>query len=136
MKLKNIVGNVSVALDTARIENNMKRAQRLLNMQVVADCDPYVPFQQGALRNSVRYPDGIYGGVIEYATPYAHYQYMGELYLAENGSSWAHRGEAKHPSGKELTQHFAGTTEQWFEEAKQVHGEQWLELVRREAGKG
>ena len=127
---------MDIRLDTNRIDGNLRNAQKLLNMQVVADCDQYVPFQQGALRNSVQYPDGLYGGVIEYATPYAHYQYMGELYLAENGSPWANRGEAKHPSGKELVQHTAGTKAQWFEEAKRTHFEQWLDLVRREGGKG
>lgn len=136
MRYNNSVGNVDIRLDTSRIDGNLRNAQKLLNMQVVADCDQYVPFQQGALRGSVQFPDGIYGGEIEYATPYAHYQYQGELYLTKSGSPYAEKGEKKYPTGVPLVQHTAGTASQWFEEAKRTHREQWIDLVRREVGKG
>lgn len=136
MKYNNSVGNVDIHFDTKRIDRNIRNAQKQLNMQVVADSDPYIPFLQGALRGSVQYPDGIYGGVVEYATPYAHYQYHGELYLTESGSSYAEKGEKKYPTGVPLVQHTTGTTSMWFEEAKRTHFTQWLDLVRREAGKG
>ena len=136
MLYKNTVGSVDIHIDTKRMESNLRNAQKLLNMQIVADCDPYIPFQQGGLRESVRYPDGIYGGVIEYNAPYAHYQYMGELYLTEDGRSWASKGERKYPTGRPLVQHAPGTMDHWFDAAKQAHGSQWLDLVRREAGKG
>ena len=71
MRIRQHIGNVDIHIDTKRIDRNLKEAQKLLNMQVVADCDPLIPFQQGALRNSVNYPQGIYGGEIEYNTPYA-----------------------------------------------------------------
>ena len=111
-------------------------AQKKLNMQIVADCNPYIPFQQGALRGSVRYPEGIYGHEIAWDTPYAHYQYEGELYLAANGSSWAHKFEQKFPSGKRLEQHAAGTADHWFEKAKEQNLNRWVDLVKRTAGKG
>ena len=136
MLYKNTVGSVDIHIDTKRMESNLRNAQKLLNMQIVADCDPYIPFQQGGLRESVRYPDGIYGGIIEFNAPYAHYQYMGELYLTEDGRSWASKGERKYPTDRPLVQHEPGTTDHWFDAAKQAHGSQWLDLVRREAGKG
>ena len=105
-------------------------------MQVVADCDEYIPMQQGALRGSVNYPDSIYGGEIAWNTPYAHYQYMGELYLTEDGRSFAFRGERKYPTGLPLQQHHPGTADHWFDRAKQAHCEQWIDLVKREVGKG
>lgn len=80
MKINNHVGNVHIKFDTKRIDGNLKEAQKKLNMQIVADSEPYVPFQQGTLRSSVRYPQGIDGGEIEYNTPYAHYLYQGEVY--------------------------------------------------------
>ena len=80
MELDTKVGDVEIKLDTSRIDDNLLEAQKLLNMQVVADSAPFVPFRQGALRNSVRYPDGVYGGTIEYDTPYAHYLYKGIVY--------------------------------------------------------
>ncbi len=136
MKYNETVGNINIKLDSSRMDGNIRNAQKLLNMQIVADCDEYIPFQQGALRGSVNYPDGIYGDCIEYNTPYAHYQYVGELYLSENGSSWAKKYEKKNPSGVHLNYHHNGTGDHWFEKAKQVHERQWIDLVKREAGKG
>ena len=136
MKYDKTVGCVDIHIDTKRIDNNIHNAQKALNMQVVADCDEYIPMQQGALRGSVNYPDGIYGGEIAWNTPYAHYQYMGELYLTEDGRSFAFRGERKYPTGLPLQQHHPGTADHWFERAKQAHCEQWIDLVKREVGKG
>ena len=130
------VGSVNIKLDTGRMDRNLRNAQKLLNLQVVADCDEYIPMSQGALRGSVRYPDGLYGGCIEYNTPYAHYQYMGELYLTADGRSWAHKYEKKYPTGTPLNYNAAGTSDHWFEKAKAAHGNEWVDLVRREAGKG
>ena len=136
MKYDKTVGCVDIHIDTSHIDNNIRNAQKALNMQVVADCDEYIPMQQGALRGSVNYPDGIYGGEIAWNTPYAHYQYMGELYLTEDGRSFAFRGERKYPTGLPLQQHHPGTADHWFERAKQAHCEQWIDLVKREVGKG
>ena len=114
----------------------------LLNMQVVSDSDPYIPFEQGGLRNSVRYPDGVYGGEIEYDSPYAHYQYMGEIYgpnIPEKDASGNIIGwwspPVKEPTGRPITYHTAGTGSQWFETAKAAHGKEWIDLVKRTAGK-
>ena len=136
MKYDKTGGCVDIHIDTSRIDNNIRNAQKALNMQVVADCDEYIPMQQGALRGSVNYPDGIYGGEIAWNTPYAHYQYMGELYLTEDGRSFAFRGERKYPTGLPLQQHHPGTEDHWFDRAKQAHCEQWIDLVKREVGKG
>ena len=136
MKYDKTVGCVDIHIDTSHIDNNIRNTQKVLNMQVVADCDEYIPMQQGALRGSVNYPDGIYGGEIAWNTPYAHYQYMGELYLTEDGRSFAFRGERKYPTGLPLQQHHPGTADHWFDRAKQAHCEQWIDLVKREVGKG
>ena len=108
----------------------MKEAQKILNEQIVADSDELIPFQQGALRNSVTYPKGVYGDEIEYNTPYARYQYYGELYLTKSGSSFAQKGEKKYPTGEPLIQHHPGTTARWFDEAKRLHGKEWIDLVK------
>lgn len=136
MRYDKVMGCMSIHIDTKRIDENVRRAQNLLNMQVVADCDEYIPMDQGALRGSVNYPDGIYGGVIEWNTPYAHYQYAGELYLTEDGRAFANKGERKYPAGMPLHYHTPGTSDHWFERAKDAHGQQWIDLVKREVGKG
>lgn len=136
MKYNKVVGSVSVKLNTKRLDKNIMEAQKLLNMQVAADCDILIPFRQGALRGSQYYPQGIYGGEIAWNVPYAHYQYEGELYLTKEGRSWADAGERKYPTGEPLEQHAKGTTDHWFEKAKEQHKKQWIDLVKRTAGKG
>lgn len=142
MRIRQHIGNVDINIDTRRIDRNMKEAQKLLNMQVVADCDPLIPFQQGALRNSVNYPQGIYGGEIEYNTPYAHYQYMGEVYGpnipirdAEGNITGWHSPPKKHPTGRQLQYHTAGTGDHWFSKAKEMHKDEWVRLVKQTAGR-
>lgn len=142
MRIRQHVGSVDIDISDARIWRNLREAQKLLNMQVVADCDPLIPFQQGALRGSVVYPDGIYGGIIEYNTPYAHYLYRGEIYgpnipikdSAGNVTGW-YSPPHKHPTGRNITYHTPGTGKEWFETAKQRHGSDWVRLVKETVGK-
>lgn len=142
MKLNTHIGSVDIKIDTKRIDENIRTAQRLLNEQIVADCDPLIPFQQGALRNSVNYPQGIYGGEIEYNTPYAAYQYRGEIYgpsypkKDSNGNiiGW-YSPPKKYPTGRPITYHHPGTGKEWFETAKQQNLQSWVKLVKETAGK-
>lgn len=142
MKINTHIGSVDIKIDTSRIDINVKEAQKLLNMQIVADCDPLIPFQQGALRNSVNYPDGIYGGMIEYNTPYAHYQYEGEIYgpnipIYDGGGNLAgfFSPSKKNPTGRPIQYHTPGTTDHWFEKAKEQHKDDWVDLVKKTVGK-
>lgn len=128
--------NVRASLDTSRFTNQFKRAQKELNSLVTADCMPYIPFQQGQLRSQVHYPNGIYGDVIEWYAPYAHYMYKGNLYLAQNGSAYAKRGEVKYDSGKKLQYHEPGTSAMWFEVAKKNHKAEWMRKVKNIGGGG
>lgn len=136
MQYDKTVGNVNIKVNTTRLDRNTIEAQKLLNMQIVADSNNLIPFQQGALRGSVNYPNGIYGDEISWNTPYAHYQYEGELYLTKDGRSYAHKGEQKYPTGTPLVHHAAGTTDHWFERAKEQNLKHWVDLVRRTVGKG
>ena len=133
MNYNKIVGNVNIHLDTNRIDKNLKRAQDVLDQQVLGDMLEYMPFQQGALRGATQI---IEPGLIQTNTPYAHYQYTGELYLTEDGRSFANKGEQKYPTGMPLNYHAPGTSDHWFERAKETHGKQWIDLVKREVGKG
>lgn len=133
MRIRQHIGNVDIQLNTDRIDRNLKEAQRALTNQVWADCTPLVPFQQGDLRNNVSM--SIDADYIEWNSPYAHYIYSNNLYLAANGSSWAKKHEKKFPTGKPLTYHQPGTTGEWFEEAKRLHKDEWVKLVQRIAGK-
>lgn len=133
MNYNKIVGNVNIHLDTKRIDRNLKRAQDVLDQQILGDMLEYMPFQQGALRGATQIVEP---GLIQTNTPYAHYQYAGELYLTEDGRSFANKGEQKYPTGMPLHYHTPGTSDHWFERAKQTHGKEWIDLVKREVGKG
>lgn len=105
-------------------------------MQVLNDMIPYMPFQQGSMVGATNIVEP---GLIETNVPYAHYQYMGELYLTEDGRSWAHSGEKKYPTGRPLHYDANGHPEamaHWFERAKETHGQEWVDLVKREVGRG
>ena len=142
MRINNTVGNVSIKIDTSRIDKNIREAQKLLNLAIVGDCEQFVPFQQGALRGSAGFPDGVYGGVIEYNTPYAHLLYTGLVYGPNipirdsegNITGW-YSPPKKHPTGKEIQYHAPGTGKEWFETGKQMYGKDWIDLVKRTAGK-
>lgn len=136
MKRNKTVGAVHITLDTDRLDKNLRNAQKKLDMQVLNDTNEYVPMDVGALRESAYHPKGLGGGVVAWNTPYAHYQYMGELYLAENGSSWAKKHETKYPAGRPLHYGYPNTGDHWFETAKETHKEEWTNIVRREMGKG
>ncbi|MCD8383271.1 MAG: minor capsid protein [Clostridiales bacterium] len=141
MRIRYFSGGVDIDIDTKRLDGNLKEAQKLLNLQVAADCEPLVPFRQGGLRGSVRYPNGIYGGVLEYDSPYAHYQYTGVVYgpnlpqYDEAGNLVGWRSPPKkYPTQRKLQYHHRGTGGAWFETAKRLHKKRWLRLVQRTAG--
>ena len=47
MRIRQHIGNVDIQLNTDRLDRNGKEAQKLLNLQVVADTEPFIAFQTG-----------------------------------------------------------------------------------------
>jgi hypothetical protein len=72
------------------------KVQKYLASQVKRLCDPYVPMQQGILKNNVTIAGD--GSHIVYTQPYAHYQYYGKV--------MAGRAPKKY-TGDDLTYHGA-----------------------------
>lgn len=65
--------------------------------------DPYVPANNLGLAQNVRIYVENGKGIVHYQSPYAHYQYKGELYVSSvTGSPWASKGEHKIPTGRPL----------------------------------
>jgi len=142
MRIRQHIGNVDIDISDARLQKNLKEAQRLLTNQVWADCDPLVPFQQGGLRNSVTM--SIHADYIEWNAPYAHYQYQSVVYSPNipikdsegNITGWfSPPGQKKQPTGRTLQYHTPGTTGKWFEVAKKRNLQSWVRLVKETAGK-
>lgn len=107
-----------MSLLDVNIDFNMSSIQQkfdnLINDEVMLEihnafakmCDPYVPMDEGVLAQSVI----VEKDHIRYPGPYAHYQYVGEVYgpnipITENGIivGWfSPPGKKKHPTGRAI----------------------------------
>lgn len=77
---------------------------------------------------------------ITYESPYAHYQYIGELYIdpkykkgafySEDYGYWSRPGIAKENSGKSLNYHTPGTGSQWDKRMWTSKGDQVVKEVQ------
>ena len=141
MKLTMTTGKVMARVNLLPWQRrNIPQAHAYLNMQVVADSSKFIPFRDGALRQSATYPNGIEGNDIEWNTPYAHYQYMGEVYInpkhnasgfiGKDGMWHGWRG-AKVPSGRPIEYHTEGTGDHWFDKAAEAYLPEWVEGVAK-----
>lgn len=108
------------------------RVQRVVDEAVIRYCDPKVPMSTGTLKTSVLMASHIGEGMIVYHTPYAHYQYVGEVYgpsypIYEGGELAGFRSpknQPKYPTGRRII--YNGAPEHganWFERAMAEHRE-------------
>lgn len=140
MRIVSTVGCMHIKVDTKRIDSAIERAQNKLDERVLGDCTPYVPALGGHLREVGHISEP---GTIEWDTVYAHYQYTGEVYGPNipimddfgNITGWWSPPH-KYPTGRPLHYREPGTGDHWFDRAKQEHGQQWIDLVKREVGRG
>ena len=77
-------------------------ARKFLASEVKRFCDPYVPMQQGILKNTAVISGD--GSQLIYNQPYAHYQYYGEVMAGR---------APKHYTGDSLTYHGAMRGKEW-----------------------
>jgi len=96
-------------------------------------CDPYVPMDQGTLKNTAQVIDAAGEVYILYGQPYAHYQYTGEVYGPNIPIRDKATGEVigwysnphiqKQPTGRELT--YSGAP---------MRGKQWDKRMMADRG--
>lgn len=98
-----------------RISQNVDKAQKYLDSQVLKDTDKYVPMRTGILAKSGIIGTVLGSGEIEYAAPYARKVYYG---VNINFS------KSRHPLA----------CAKFFEASKAVNKKSWLAGVRRIAG--
>lgn len=118
--------------------------QKYIDSEVIRQCEPYVPFDEGVLTASASISTDIGSGMVIYNTPYAHYQYYGVVYgpniPMEIGGEKIFRspsGVRKVPTGQKLTYNkevhpLAGSF--WFERMKADHKDEILEGAKKIAG--
>lgn len=98
-----------------RIPQNIERAQKYLDSQVLRDTDKYVPMRTGILAKSGILGTRVGSGKVEYIAPYAKKMYYG-VTIRFNKS--------RHPLA----------CAKFFEASKAVNKRSWLAEVRRIAG--
>lgn len=127
-----------INIDVTGLQRNLKAAQKWLTGQVASDCANYIPFRQGTLRESICYPDGLEGGIIEWNTPYAHYMYQGIKYVNPNTGKSGYVGKdgmwhgwpgEKIPTSEKLNYYTEGTGDHWVDRAAADHLQDWIDGV-------
>ncbi len=102
--------NYKVEIDTkavaSRFSGKCMSAQKWLDNEVLKDCDEYVPFRTGNLRNSGIRGTKLGSGKVVYNAPYAASCYYGKKKFLKD----------KHPKA----------CAQWFEKAKKVNKDKWI----------
>lgn len=101
--------------------NEDGRVQEFLTTTADRFMMPFIPGGAGGqLAKLKTYPNK---HSIKYTSPYAHYMYMGKLYISptlgvsgiplKSGRWWSPKGEKKIPTSKKLTYHTSGTGAKW-----------------------
>jgi hypothetical protein len=118
--------------------------QKYIDAEVIRQCEPYVPFDEGVLTASASTATDIGSGEVIYNTPYAHYQYYGVVYgpnipmtIGGELTFRSPSGATKVPTGQKLTYNKevhpqAGSF--WFERMKADHKKDILDGAKKIAG--
>lgn len=97
--------NINTMELLAKFADRTENAQRVLDMAVIADTDPYVPMDTGMLASSVLRSYST-PGLLIYDTPYARRCYYGDYVFK--------------------TVHHRLASSHWFEASKQKNLKKWL----------
>ena len=121
------------------------RAQCFVDSECIRHMDKYTPKRTGALIRSATLGTKIGSGHIVYNSPYARYQYYGEIYgpnipIYKDGELTGWRSPPKkHPTGREITyskDKNPNAQKLWFEKMKSEKGESILRGAQKIAGGG
>jgi hypothetical protein len=78
------------------MKSRFSRAQAYIDEACIRHMDRYTPMRTGMLKKAATISTKIGSGRIEYASPYARYQYYGKLMVSSvTGSAYALSGEKK-----------------------------------------
>ncbi len=117
------------------MRERFSQAQRYVDQACIRHMDKYTPMLTGTLVRSATLGTKIGSGRIEYASPYARYQYYGKLMVSSvTGSPYAKSGEKKVLTSTDLQYNTAShplAGPFWFERMKADHGD----AIKRGAAK-
>lgn len=123
-----MAGRVTVKLDRAHLAARMRagkdHAGPILAQQILDDCRPFTPHDQGTLEDSGRVEQIGDDYAATWNTVYAAYQYYG---------CWP---DGSHVIRNHNTSINAQATTQWAEAARAKYGKDWATVMAREHARG
>lgn len=137
-------------LDISKIKGDIGlgeggKIQQYIDQRVITLMDDYTPDRNGVLKQSIRLNSVIGSGKLTQATPYARYQYYGEIYgvnhpIKKNGVivGW-YSDKKKYPTGRMMTYSTAKSPlagHHWFERMKADKTDQLLSEVQALVDRG
>ena len=138
-KYKN--NNVSADISLTRQAENIKKAQFMLDTQIMNDMIPYMPMDTGMfVQRTVAESAAIAGTgeVVAGVAPFGRFLYEGKVMVgATSGSPFAMQGEEKVVTNRDLNFNKSAhpkAVPKWFEAAKSNHVKSWIALVNKVAG--
>lgn len=115
----------------AKLAHAGPKAKHAMAVQMAKDTEQFVPARTGLLSYVTRVKDD----TIIYPGPYAHYLYVGKLFIDPNtGSAWAPKGASKVITGKNLniSKAMHGKAQShWFEASKAQNLDKWIRVAGR-----
>lgn len=122
-----------------RMAHASREARHAVAVQAAKDTEPYVPARAKNLanRSGPRLTDAtkVEDDTIIYPGPYAHYLYIGKLFIdPDTGSSWAPAGAHKVITGTDLDikkSVHSKAQDHWFEASKAQNVEKWIRVAGR-----
>lgn len=128
-----VEADVKVNIDFNKISDRIGQAQFWMDNQIMTDMVPLMPHQTGTLVNLTRARSAAVAGAgMVYAAvgPYGRFQYMGKVMVDPvTNSPWARKDAKKVPTDKNLTYGNPEAVPKWFDEAKKLHGQEWIQGV-------
>lgn len=128
-----VEADVKVNIDFNKISDRIGQAQFWMDNQIMTDMVPLMPHQTGTLVNLTRARSAAVAGAgMVYAAvgPYGRFQYMGKVMVDPvTNSSWARKDAKKVLTDKNLTYGNPEAVPKWFDEAKKLHGQEWIQGV-------
>lgn len=137
-EIDSTVGNVRIKVSGKRLQRNKEKAQFALDIAVMQDMVPYMPFQTGefiqrTLIDSLSMAGT--GKICAGANPQGRFLYEGKVMVGEHSrSAYAKLGEKKVITDKPLT-YANDRGPHWFEKAKEVNLDRWERVVKEEMRK-
>lgn len=126
-------GNMSIILNTDRLNKNLGRAQRWLDNQIMTDMVPLMPMNTGDFIDLTRTQSAALAGsgrVIAGAAPTGRFLYEGKVMVdPETGSPWARKDAKKVVTDRPLSYSDPNARPEWFEVAKDKHLKEWIDGV-------